>query len=212
MFVAGFAVRALMDDDGDGGGGTVAAVATLGSPIVAEAQGPDVDDDPARGPEDAPVLIIEFSDFECPFCGRFYTETLPLIMENYGDQIRFVYRDFPLTQIHASAQKAAEAAQCAFDQDSFWEYHDLLFENQGALDDASLKGYADQLGLDGEEFADCLDSGRYAQEVQGDYRDGLAAGVEGTPTFFINGQRVRGAQPWQVFQATIEAALAQAGQ
>ena len=137
---------------------------------------------------------------------------MPLVLRDYGDKVRLVYRDFPLTRIHPFAAKAAEAAQCAAEEDAFWEYHDLLFANQDALDDASLKRYSEQVGLDGTAFAECLDTGRYADEVQRDYADGLAAGVEGTPTFYINDRLLSGAQPFEVFQAAIESALGAGGQ
>jgi len=188
--------------------GTPPPVPTV-SPVPAP--GPTVDDDPARGPQDAPVTMIEFSDFQCPYCARFFRDTLPLILGNYGDRVRFVYRDFPLTSIHSLAQKAAEAAECADDQGAFWKYHDLLFENQSALDEESLKGYAASLGLDTVAFNDCLTSGKYTAEVRKDVQDGLAAGVQGVPTFFINGVPIAGAQAYPVFEDAIEAALAEAG-
>jgi protein-disulfide isomerase len=169
------------------------------------------DDDPAQGPEDASVTIVEFSDFQCPYCARFQAETLPQILSNYGDRVRFVYRDFPLTSLHANALKAAEASECADDQGAYWKYHDLLFQNQSALDDASLKGYAASLALDTAAFNDCLDSDKQVSEIQKDYQDGITAGVQGTPAFFINGMPLSGAQPFSVFQAAIEAALEEAG-
>ncbi len=165
-----------------------------------------------RGPEDAAVTIVEFSDFQCPYCARFQEETLPQILSEYGDQVRFVYRDFPLTSLHANALKAAEASECADDQGKYWEYHDLLFQNQTALDDESLKGYAASLELDAATFDDCLASGKYTQEVAKDLQDGTEAGVQGTPSFFVNGMPIRGAQPYQAFQAAIEAALSEAGE
>ncbi len=166
------------------------------------------DDDPAIGPQDAPALIVEFSDFQCSFCARFATETLGQIVDTYGDQVRFVYRDFPLTSMHPYAQKAAEASQCAFEQGKYWQYSDLLFQNQQALDVDSLKGYAQQLGLDTDAFNECLDSGQYASEVQKDLSEGQSYGVTGTPTFFINGRLLRGAKPFSAFQAMIEEELA----
>lgn len=166
------------------------------------------DDDPAIGPEDAPVLIVEFSDFQCSYCARFATETLGQILDTYGYQVRFVYRDFPLTSIHPHAQKAAEATQCAHEQGKYWEYSDLLFQNQQALDVDSLKGYAQQLGLDTDVFNECLDSGQYASEIQKDLTEGQSYGVTGTPTFFINGRLLRGAKPFSAFQAMIEEELA----
>ncbi len=133
-------------------------------------------------------------------------------MDTYGDEVRFVLRDFPLSS-HQHAQKAAEATECADDQDKFWQYHDLLFANQSALDVASLKGYAAQLGLDTATFDDCLDTGKHTAEVQKDYQDGVAAGVTGTPGFFVNDVPIYGAKPFSEFQQAIDAALAgEAGQ
>lgn len=217
IFVGGFFTHAATSSDDDGGGGAQVQASQPGQPAPAPAPQPTpqlvpatVDDDPAKGPEDAAVTVIEFSDFQCPFCSRFYAQTLPQLNENYGDRIRFVFRDFPLTSIHPFAQKAAEAAECADDQDAFWGYHDLLFENQSALDIDSLKGYASSLELDTATFDECLDSGKYAAEVEKDVQDGVAAGVRGTPAFFINGRLISGAQPYQVFEAAIEAAFAEA--
>lgn len=130
-------------------------------------------------------------------------------METYGDKIRFVYRDFPIPG-HTYAQKAAEAARCAHDQGKFWEYQDLIWANQQALDVDSLKAYAAQIGLDTATFDDCLDSGKNASEVQKDSQDAQACGAKGTPAFFINGVQVVGAQPFSAFQQAIDAALQQA--
>ncbi len=171
-----------------------------------------VDDDPAWGPEDAPVVIIEFSDFQCPFCTRFRKQTYDRIKETYGDKIRFVYRDFPLTQIHPEAVPAAIAANCAGEQGKYWEYHDLLFLGGKPLGRDTYVEYADQLGLDVDEFSRCIDEQRYLDEVQKDFQDGVAAGVRGTPTFFINGVPLVGAQPFENFQAVIEQELAKAEQ
>jgi protein-disulfide isomerase len=166
------------------------------------------DNDPALGPENAPVTIIQFSDFQCPFSKRYFDETEQLILSAYGDQVRYVFRDFPLTSIHPQAEKAAEAARCAFDQGKFWEYHDMLFQNQGALDVDSLKSYAAALGLDQTAFNLCLNSGKYAEEVEKDIEDARSYGVTGSPTLFINGRKVVGAQPYAVFQNIIEEELA----
>lgn len=124
--------------------------------------------------------------------------------------MKFVYRDFPLTSMHQFAQKAAEASECADDQGKFWEYHDLLFANQSALDVDSLKGYAAELGLDTATFNECLDAGTHTEEVQKDFEDGQASGVGGTPAFFINDRYVSGAQPFSVFQQVIDAVLEEA--
>ena len=164
------------------------------------------DDDPSKGPADAKVTIIEFSDFQCPFCAR-VQPTLKQIADTYGDQVRIVFRDFPLS-FHNDAQKAAEAAECADDQGIFWEYHDLLFANQGSLGVLSLKQYATNLGMDTVTFDSCLDSGKYAQEVKDDLADGSRAGVRGTPAFFINGIPLSGARPFADFKQIIDSELA----
>jgi protein-disulfide isomerase len=160
------------------------------------------DDDPFLGPEDAKVTIVEFSDYACPFCAR-AESTIKQILKNYP-QVRWVYRDFP---VHSVGWKAAEAANCAGDQGKYWEYHDILFENQAFLTVKDLKQYAVNLGLDPIKFDSCLDSGKYASEVQKDFNDGRALGVHATPTFFVNGQVIVGAQPYYVFQSAIEKAL-----
>ncbi len=166
-----------------------------------------VDDDTVKGSPDAPVTIIEFSDFQCPFCTRFYQNTLPQIQQQYIDtgKVKFVYRDFPLS-FHQDAQKAAEAAECAGEQGKYFEMHDKLFDTE-ALDVTSLKQHAVDLGLDTDEFNDCLDNDEMAAEVQKDFQDGQQAGVSGTPAFFINGQLVSGAQPFSVFQQIIDQEL-----
>jgi len=215
LFVAGYFTNAAVDDDG---GSPAAPTAPAGqTPVVQATATPpavvavSVDDDPSWGPEDAPVTIVEFSDFQCPFCSRFFSETYPQIKQEYEGQVHFVYRDFPLTSLHENAQKAGEAAECADDQGKFWEYHDMLFNNNSALDDASLKGYASQLGLDTSAFDQCLDSGKYTEEVQKDYQEGISYGVTGTPAFYINGVSIIGAQPYANFKAAIDAALQEAG-
>lgn len=163
------------------------------------------DDDPSFGPEDAPVTIIEFSDFQCPYCAR-AVPTIKQIIEEYGDNVRIVFRDFPLS-FHKDAQKAAEAAECADDQGKFWEMHDKIFENQNAMGVDDLKQYAENLGLDTEEFDLCLDSDKYAEEVQNDLRDGQKVGVTGTPAFFVNGIKISGAKPFSEFKQVIDQEL-----
>jgi protein-disulfide isomerase len=169
-----------------------------------------IDDDPWVGNKDADVIIVEFSDFQCPFCAR-ALPTVNQIKETYGDDILFVYRDFPLRSIHPQAQKAAEASQCAFEQDKFWEYHDLLFEKQSSWSGVGVpifKEYAVDLGLDTDTFNDCLDSNKYADEVEADLQEGSHFGVTGTPAFFINGQKISGAQPFTIFKQIIDVELA----
>ena len=166
------------------------------------------DDDPVQGPKNAPVTIVEFSDYQCPYCGRFYTQTLPLIEENYikTGKVKLVFRDFPLS-FHQYAQKASEASECAHEQGKFWEYHNMLFENQQSLSVENLKQYAKNLGLDTAKFNSCLDSGKMASEVQKDFKDGQSYGVDGTPAFFVNDVLLVGAQPFSAFQQIIEQEL-----
>jgi protein-disulfide isomerase len=170
------------------------------------------EDDPYLGDPNAPVTIVEYSDFQCPFCWRFWSETLPRIKTKNVDKglVKFVFRDFPITSIHPHAQKAAEAAQCAFEQGKFWEYHDMLFadfESWQREGTQEFKRIASDLGLDEAKFGECIDSEEYASEVQQDLKDGIAAGVTGTPTFFVNGVKISGAQPLSVFQEIIESQL-----
>lgn len=168
-----------------------------------------LDDDPVKGSPDAPVTIVEFSEFQCPYCSLYVRETFPKIDETYvrTGKVKYVFRDFPLTSIHPNAQKAAEAAGCAAQQGKFWEYHDILFTHQDALGVPSLKQYAADLGLDTAQFDACLDSGAMADEVAKDMADGQQYGVTGTPAFFVNGIKLTGAQPFEAFQELIEAEL-----
>lgn len=166
------------------------------------------DDDPAHGPADAPVVIIEFSDFNCPYCGRFARETLPLLRENYDGRIRFVYRDFPI--LGDSSLQAAIAAECADDQGAFWDFHDLLFENQGGFNQEMFIRFGEALGLDIEQFTACQNDPATREEIGGDFAVAQRLSVSGTPTFFINGRRVVGAQPYEVFQGVIDEELASA--
>ncbi len=209
IFVLGMFVHSRMSSEGGKPAPVaVAQAATPPQPNVPGRADVSADDDPARGPQDARVTVIEFADFQCPYCGRFHAQTLPQILREYGDRIRFVYRDFPLTATHPYAQKAAEASECAHEQGKFWEYHDVLYLNQGALDRASLSRYAQNIGLETAKFDSCVDSGKYAEEVANDLQAGAAAGVRGTPAFFVNGQLISGAQPYSLFKTTIDAALA----
>ena len=161
---------------------------------------------PARGPKDAKVTIVEFSDFECPYCGSAH-DTVEQVMNSYAGKVRLVYRQFPLS-FHPHAAKAAEASLCAADQGKFWEYHDVLFKNQKKLEPTELKAHASEVGLDGQKFGQCLDSGDKKKAVDADQQAGLAAGVGGTPAFFINGIFLNGAQPIDEFKKVIDAELA----
>lgn len=174
-----------------------------------------VDDDPALGSEDAPVVIVEFSDFQCPFCKRFHEQTLPQIKQEYIEtgKVRLVYRDFPIMQIHPYAGLAALAAECADDQGRFWGMHDLLFERQSEWPIPQARelfaAYARELGVDEEAFSECMTAEKHAEEIFQDLQDGVSYGVEGTPAFFINGEKLEGAWPFEKFQEVIDAALAQ---
>src|SRR3989344_1230452 len=167
-----------------------------------------VDDDAFIGEENAPVTIVEFSDYQCPFCERFYLQTLDQLKKEYIDtgKVKLVYRDFPL-DFHPNAQKAAEAAECAGEQNKYFQMHDKLFENQVALDTDDLKKYAKDIGLNTAQFNTCLDTGKMASEVESDYQEGVNYGVSGTPAFFINGKLIEGAQPFSVFKQAIDAEL-----
>lgn len=166
------------------------------------------DSDPQRGPKDAKVTIVEFSDYECPFCERFYQQTLPQLLKDYGDKVRFAFKDFPLP-MHPQAQKAHEAAHCAGAQGKYWEMHDMLFDNRSNLGVEALKRYGRNLGLNTEKFNQCLESGQFEKKVKDDMRVARSVGVNGTPTFFINGQRLVGAQPIEAFKDKIDAILAE---
>lgn len=157
---------------------------------------------PARGPSNAPIQIVEFSDFECPFCFR-ANPTIAELFSAYGDRVRLVYRHFPLPN-HPNARPAAEAAACANEQGRFWEYHDRLFANQARLGAADLKQHAAELGLDATKFNACVDSRRFQKEVDADIDAGQALGISGTPHFFINGRPLGGAQPFEHFKAVID--------
>ena len=165
-------------------------------------------EDPSRGPASAPVELIEFSDFDCPYCQR-ATETVARLMEQFEGQIRFVYKDYPLPS-HPNAFKAAEAGNCAHEQGRFWELHDTMFASQGSLDVDALKGYAADLGLDPDTFNECLDSGRHAATVDRDMRIGMSHGVSSTPTLFLNGRAVLGAASHGTFVEIIREELAAA--
>ena len=165
---------------------------------------------PLLGNKNAKVTIVEFSDLQCPFCKRFFDDALPQIKKEYIDtgKVKLVYRDFPLG-IHEMAQTYAEAAECAHEQGKFWEMHDKIFGEQknGVATVDDLKKWARGFGVKEDQFNTCIDTKKYAEEVAKDLKDGEAAGVQGTPSFFINGKLVVGAVPFSVLEKEIEAAL-----
>ena len=158
--------------------------------------------DHIAGPAQAPVTLVEYGDYECPYCGQAY-----IVMEEledvFGNLLRVVFRHFPLTNVHPHAQHAAEAAEAAGAQDSFWEMHDYLFEHQEALEDEDLIGYADDLGLDMARFGRDLAEHRFAARIREDVLSGIRSGVNGTPTFFINGVRHDGLYDFDSLAAAI---------
>lgn len=174
---------------------------------VAQRQG-DVDvvtdDDPSLGQPGAVLTIVEFGDFGCPYC-RQASFAVRSLMNEYQDRVRFIYRDYPMELAHPGAQAAAEAGECAQEQDKFWEFHDKVFQNQSDLSAERLTQHARELNMNVPAFESCLGSGRYSDEVLQDYQEGLQAGVTGTPTFFFNGNRIPGAIPLDIFRQIIEA-------
>jgi len=196
------------DSTGPSNGGNVVNEPTQPSGKISAS----IDDDAILGDPNAPVTIIEFSDYQCPFCGKFWAETLPSIKSQYIDtgKVKLVYRDFPLTSIHPLAAPAAEATECVRDQggdEAFYEMHDKIFGNQQSLSTANLNVWAQELGYD---ISSCLESGKFRSEVQKDLVDAQAAGGRGTPYFLVNGNPLEGAYPFSAFQQIIEAELAAA--
>lgn len=170
-----------------------------------------VDDDAVKGIKNAPVTIVEFSDYECPFCARFYQNTWPKIVSEYIDtgKVKLVYRDFPLG-FHRTAKKAAIAAECVRDElgdKAYFKYHNAIYENQKNLNIDNLKLWAKNLGANEAQFNSCLDNDQYAAEVENDIKDGKSYGVTGAPTFFINGIRLSGAKSFEDFKEIIEKEL-----
>lgn len=169
----------------------------------------EVSYDPTRvvGPADAPITIVEFSDFQCPFCKRAHP-IIKQLLAKYPEQVKLAYRDFPLRDIHPQAQAAAEASRCALDQGKFWPFHDQLFESGMPLNRPSFLDHAAKLGMDTAQFGECLSDNPFVTQIQKDVEDGKQAGVNGTPAFFINGVAVTGAQPLDVFEKVVDQELA----
>ena len=170
-------------------------------------------DGPSKGNDKAPITLIEFSDFQCSFCRKFWQTTLPQIEKKYisTGKVKFVYRHFAI--LGKPSMAAAQAAECAGEQGKFWEYHDKLFASAAsplAFTNGRLKGYAKELGLKSQDFNQCLDSGKHLKKVEGETATGGFLGARGTPAFFLNGKLLVGAQPFQVFEAAIEKDLKKA--
>jgi protein-disulfide isomerase len=182
----------------------VVTVSLPAPPVVRHAVSPDRGF--AKGGKNAPVTIVEFSDFQCPFC-RNVNATLQQVLDRYPGKVRLVFRDFPLAQLHPGAPKAHEAARCAAEQGKFWEYHDVLFERSPRHSSQELKQYARELKLDAAAFGACLDGNKHAAEVARDVQEGARLGLTGTPSFFINGRALEGAQPFTAFQKIIDSEL-----
>ncbi|MBI4236805.1 MAG: thioredoxin domain-containing protein [Deltaproteobacteria bacterium] len=166
----------------------------------------DAGKSPSKGPEKAPIQIVEFSDYQCPFCGR-SRATVKKVLETYGDKVRYTFRDFPLS-FHDKAFKAHEAAHCANEQGKYWEMNTVLFEQQQDLSEPKLKEYAKTVGLDGAKFDACLGSGKFTKQIHDDMEAAQAVGVSGTPSFFVNGIPLSGARPFDDFKKIIDAELA----
>ena len=168
----------------------------------------DLEGVPFIGDEDAELTMVIYDDFECPFCVRFETQAWPKIKENYIDtgKAKLYYKHFPLG-FHQYAQLAAEASECAYDQDKFWEMHDHIFENQGDLSEDNLVAWAEEFELDMDDFNECLDTHKYAEKVKKSMAEGQKVGVQGTPSMLIDDELVVGAQPFEAFEKVIESKL-----
>ena len=200
LFIVGALIVLPRLNSGPVAAPTKAAVAVSTEPAPMEAA-------PALGPATAPVTIIEYADLGCPACWAWYkADVLKQLRAKYGDQIRFVWRDFPV--ITLLSPKAAEAAQCAHEQGKFWEFHDLVYEQNGAIEESDLQTYAAKIGLDMKQFNECVTSRRYRDRVNAEQHEGFERGLKGAPEFFVNGQHVFGPQGASVFEKIIDPILA----
>ena len=213
LVVLAFCAGVLVGFMAWGRGRSVSAAPQANNPAAAPTQAFRRYDIPTKGfystgPADAPIVIVEFSDFQCPFCKRWHDQVYDSLMAAYPGKIRLVYRNLPLTQLHPQAMSAAEASLCAGEQDAYWQYHAKLFENSDALTDDIFSTLATDLGLDLAAFETCMSEHRYQDEIQADMDFALNMGVQSTPTFFINGLAVVGAQPLTTFTQVIDKELA----
>lgn len=168
------------------------------------------DNDPSMGADDAPITIVEFSAYACPYCGRHFQETFKPLLENYGQYIHYVYRDYPVINQEVSFPTSM-ASECAYEQDKFWEFHDAMFSNQDKLNRDFYLQTAGDIGLDVASFTQCVDEKRYESEVMDDYYAGDALNITGTPTFWINGEIISGALPYDRFERLILKKLGELG-
>jgi protein-disulfide isomerase len=196
VFVSGIAVGYTARDFPTiaGGGGNAASSASA-------------KDDPSWGPANAKVTVVEFADFECPYCRQWYASVYDRLYQTYGDKVRFVYRDYPLTSLHANAMPAAVAADCAGAQGRYWDYFRLLYGDPRGLGNSQYLQYAQETGLNVSQFSSCISSNKYDNEIQLDIQDGERLGVNGVPAFFVNAQLISGMQPFETFQQAIEREL-----
>jgi protein-disulfide isomerase len=171
------------------------------------ADSPNARDDPSWGPVDAKVTIVEFADFECPACRQWYSSVYNLLYQNYRSEVRFIYRDFPLTSTHPNAQPAAIAANCANEQGRYWEYFNKLFGDPRGLGGDLYRTYAQEVGMDVAVFSNCIANNNYVNEINLDMGDAEKLTVNAVPAFFINGQILIGVQPYETFRQKIEAEL-----
>jgi protein-disulfide isomerase len=211
IIVAGLIIGAAVMYSGSSGG-VSPQPANLGAPPAVQGDLSFLSlrsDDHVLGDPSAKVTIIEYGDFECPFCGKMFNEVLGKLKDEYikTGKAKLIYRHFPLNQIHPEAQKSAEASECAGEQDKFWEMHDILFANQSTLSVPNYKVWAGDLKLNQKQFNDCLDSGKFAAKVGSMYENGVNVGVSGTPATFINGTLVAGAQSYAAFKSVIDSEL-----
>lgn len=173
------------------------------------ADGVDVSHDPVLGSADAPITIVEFSDFECPFCSRFATQTAPALRRQYGDRIRWIFVNYPLQSIHPNAYEAALAGECAAEQGRFWPFYDELFSGRHPLSRSGYVDAAEAIELDQERFETCYGNADHAEEVALDIKEGEKFYILGTPTFYVNGKRMEGAQRPEAFAVVIDSLLAE---
>lgn len=212
LLFLGLYLKANLASGGSDGGEKIAVVADDDSAQPAptdDSQPKEITinkNDHIRGNKNAKVTIVEFSDIQCPFCSR-YHDTMLQVMKNYPDQVRWVFKHFPLDSIHPYARKAAEATECAGEQNKFWEYTDKLYANQDSLNEDYFAKAAAELKLDTKKFSSCLSSGKMAAKVEADFKAGQALGVRGTPGSFVNGKSVPGAVPYSSLESMIKEAL-----